>query len=125
MWARHRDKCASRHVKQIRSIGVPSHKRVAKTIDPRKAMNSAIAMDVGKEMVAYLEVMYPDVFEVMNSGCKLSIRNHIHNDIIAALEIVGTANHLERLKERAEFRRKWVAAYRNIYRNRPKKLKAK
>ncbi len=104
---------------------MPSHKRVAKTIDPRKAMNSAIAMDVGKEMVAYLEVMYPDVFEVMNSGCKLSIRNHIHNDIIAALEIVGTANHLERLKERAEFRRKWVAAYRNIYRNRPKKLKAK
>ena len=104
---------------------MPSHKRVAKTIDPRKAMNSAIAMDCGKEMVAYLEVMYPDVFEVMNSGCKLSIRNHIHNDIIAALEIQGTANHLERLKERAEFRRKWVATYRNIYRNRPKKLKAK
>jgi len=104
---------------------VPSHKRVAKAMDPIKAMNSAIAMDCGKEMVAYLEVMYPDVFEKMNSGCRLSIRNHIHNDIIAALEIQGASNHLERLKERAEFRRKWVAAYRNIRRNRPKKLEAK
>jgi hypothetical protein len=106
---------------------MPSHKRIAKTIDPRKAMNSAIALDVGKEMVAYLEVMYPDVFDMMNSGCKLSIRNHIHNDIIAALEIVGSANHLERLKERARFRREWLATYRNLpsRRNRPKKLEAK
>lgn len=95
---------------------MPSHRRITKAPDPRKAMNSAIAMDCGKEMVAYLEVMYPDVFERMNSGCRLSIRNHIHNDIMAALEIVGTANHLERLKERAEFRRKWVAGYRAIRR---------
>lgn len=98
---------------------MPSHRRVTKAIDPRKALNSAIAMDCGKEMVAYLEVSYPDVFERMNSGCKLSIRNHIHNDIIAAMEIVGTENHLERLKERQEFRRNWVAAYRAM---RPKKL---
>ena len=95
---------------------MPSHRRVAKPIDPRKALNSAIAMDVGKEMVAYLEVMYPDVFDKMNGGCKLSIRNHIHNDIIAAMEIVGAANHVERLKERADFRRQWVAAYRGMRR---------
>lgn len=101
---------------------MPSHRRIAKAPDPRKALTSAIAMDCGKEMVAYLEVMYPDVFEMMNSGCKLSIRNHIHNDIIAAMEIVGAENHLERLKERADFRRTWVAAYRAIRRNRHKKL---
>lgn len=99
---------------------MPSHRRVAKSIDQRKALNSAIAMDVGKEMVAYLEVMYPDVFDKMNSGCRLSIRNHIHNDIVAAMDIIGASNHLERLKERAEFRRKWVAIYRNIRRNKNK-----
>jgi len=82
-------------------------------------------MDMGKEMVAYLECMYPDVFEKMNSGCRLSIRNHIHNDFMAATEIFGAENHLERLKERAEFRHQWVAAYRKIRRNRPKKLEAK
>lgn len=104
---------------------MPSHRRVAIAKDQRKAMISAVAMDVGKEMVAYLEVMYPDVFEHMNSGCKLSIRNHIHNDIVAAMDVGSAENHLERLKERAEFRRQWVAAYRNIRRNRPKKLEAK
>lgn len=104
---------------------MPSHRRITKAPDPRKAMNSAIAMDCGKEMVAYLEVMYPDVFERMNSGCRLSIRNHIHNDIIAALEIVGTENHLERLKERARFRREWLATYRNLPSRKRKKLETK
>lgn len=97
---------------------MPSHRRIATATDQRKALVSAIAMDVGKEMVAYLEVMYPNVFKMMNSGCRLSIRNHIHNDIIAAMEIVGTANHLERLKERTAFRREWVATYRKLRRNR-------
>ena len=100
---------------------MPSHRRVAPAQDPRKALNSAIAMDVGKEMVSYLEVMYPDVFAKMNSGCRLSVRNHIHNDIIAALEIQGAANHMERLKERARFRREWLATYRNL-RSRRKKI---
>jgi len=104
---------------------VPSHRRIAKATDQRKAMISAVAMDVGKEMVAYLEVMYPDVFERMNSGCKLSIRNHIHNDIMAAMDVGSAENHLERLKERAAFRREWVATYRAMRRNRPKKLEAK
>lgn len=104
---------------------MPSHRRIAKAPDPRKALNSAIAMDCGKEMVAYLEVMYPDVFERMNSGCRLSIRNHIHNDIIAALEIQGASNHLERLKERARFRREWLATYRNLPSRKRKKLESK
>lgn len=103
---------------------MPSHKRVAKPIDKRKALATAVGMDMGKEMVAYLEVMYPDVFEKMNSGCRLSIRNHICNDFVAVMEIVGAENHLDRLKERAAFRRKWLATYRNLP-SRRKKLEAK
>lgn len=87
-------------------------KRVA--LPDANALNKAIAMDMGKEMVAYLEVMYPDVFHAMNSGCRLSIRNHIHNDIIAALEVKGTQAHLDRIAERTEFRRNWLKAYRDI-----------
>lgn len=101
---------------------MPSHRRVAPAQDKAKALNSAIAMDCGKEMVAYLEVMYPDVFEKMNSGCRISIRNHIHNDIIAALEIQGAENHMERLQERARFRREWLATYRNLPSRKRKKL---
>lgn len=88
-------------------------KRVA--LPDANALNKAIAMDIGKEMVAYLEVMYPDVFNVMNSGCRLSIRNHIHNDIIAALEVNGTQAHLDRIAERTEFRRNWLRTYRAIH----------
>lgn len=101
---------------------MPSHRRIAKATDQRKAVISAIAMDCGKEMVAYLEVMYPDVFERMNSGCRLSIRNHIHNDFMAAMEVGSAENHLERLKERARFRREWLATYRNLPSRKRKKL---
>ena len=104
---------------------MPSHRRVSPAKDPRKAMISAVAMDVGKEMIAYLEVMYPDVYECMNSGCKLAIRNHIHNDIVSLMEVGSVENHLQRLKERAEFRRKWLATYRAIRANKPKKLEQK
>lgn len=104
---------------------MPSHRRVAVAQDQRKAMISAVAMDVGKEMVAYLEVMYPDVFERMNSGCKLAIRNHIHNDIVEAMGAGSVENHLDRLKRRAAQRKEWLATYRNIRRNRSKKLEEK
>lgn len=104
---------------------MPSHKRVAHVQDPRRALAFAVGLDMGKEMVAYLEVMYPDVFERMNSGCRLSIRNHIINDFVAAMEIVGAENHLERLKERARFRREWLATYRNLPSRKRKKLSAK
>lgn len=117
---------ADRRVQAVtKEFLLPSHRRVAIAKDQRKALISAVAMDVGKEMVAYLEVMYPDVFERMNSGCKLSIRNHIHNDIMDAMETGNAENHLERLRERAKRRREWVASYRNLRRNRPKKLTAK
>lgn len=80
--------------------------KVIKAEDQSRALSKAIAMDIGKEMVAYLEVMYPKVFAAMNSGCKLSIRNHIHNDIVAALDFKGSKEaHVIRLQERAEWRR--------------------
>lgn len=104
-----------RSLRQAKNKSVSLRKRIA-NIDPN-ALNKAIAMDIGKEMVAYLEVMYPDVFHAMNSGCELSIRNHIHNDIIAALEVKGTQAHLDRIAERTEFRRGWLKTYRD-YRKR-------
>ena len=88
----------------------------SETIDP-KAMMEAIAWDIGKELVAYIEVMYPKAIEATSSTFKLSMRNHIHNDIMAAFEFRGDAVALaSRLKDRKEFRRQWVAAYRKISR---------
>ncbi len=86
----------------------------SEAIDAR-AMMEAIAWDIGKELVAYIEVMYPKAIDATSSTFKLSMRNHIHNDIMAAFEFRGDAVALaSRLKDRKEFRRQWVAAYRKI-----------
>lgn len=44
-----------------------------------------IAMDVGKQVVAHIETMYPKMFEVVPKSAKLSIRNVTHNAIMAAV----------------------------------------
>lgn len=37
-----------------------------------------IAMDIGKEVIAYIEVMYPEAIKATSSTFKLSVRNCIH-----------------------------------------------
>ena len=74
-----------------------------------------VATDIGKEMVAYIEVMYPDVFKAGNSGFKLSVRNHIHNDIMAAVDALATEDKARRwLDARKKHRREWLSQWRNI-----------
>ncbi len=75
---------------------------------------SEVAMDIGKEMVAYLEVMYPDQYATFNSGTKLSIRNHIHNDIMAALDTIDADEIKARLEQRRKRRREWLKRWRAI-----------
>ncbi len=73
-----------------------------------------IAMDIGKDMVAYIEVMYPEVWAAGNSGFRLSVRNHIHNDIIAAIELHDEASIMKWLADRKAHRREWLAQWRKI-----------
>lgn len=74
----------------------------------------AIAMDIGKETVAYVEVMYPEAIKATSSTFKLSLRNHIYNQIMAAIEVNDEGQITARLKDRKKFRREWTAAYRKI-----------
>ncbi len=79
-----------------------------------KELIQAIAMDIGKETVAYIEVMYPKAIEATSSTFKLSIRNCIYNQIMAAIEVNDEGEITARLQERKTFRRKWTAAWRKI-----------
>jgi Protein of unknown function (DUF1778) len=79
-----------------------------------KELVQAIAMDIGKETVAYVEVMYPQAITATSSTFKLSLRNHIYNEIMAALEVSDRGEIIARLDNRAKFRRWWVNAYRKI-----------
>lgn len=74
----------------------------------------AIAMDIGKEVAAYIEVMYPKAVEATSSTFLLSVRNSIYNEIMAAIDVNDAGQITGRIKERKEFRRRWKAAYKKI-----------
>lgn len=74
----------------------------------------AIAMDIGKETVAYVEVSYPEAIKATSSTFTLSLRNHIYNEIMAAIEVTDEGKVVARLADRKSFRRWWTAAYRKL-----------
>lgn len=80
-----------------------------------------IAMDIGKDTVAYVEVMYPNAIAATSSSFKLSLRNHIYNQIMAAIEINDADEIALRLKKSAKFRREWTGAYRKMRAKQPVK----
>lgn len=82
--------------------------------DAARALVKEIAMDIGKEVVAYIDVMYPKAIEHTSSTFKLSVRNCIYNQIMAAIEVTDEGKIRARLKDRKRFRRWWTAAYRKI-----------
>ena len=73
-----------------------------------------IAMDIGKDVVAYIEVMYPEAVKATSSTFKLSVRNCIYNQIMAAIEVTDEGKVIARLRNRKKFRREWTAMYRKI-----------
>lgn len=79
----------------------------------------AIAADIGADMVAYIEVQYPEAIKATSSTFKTSVRNHIYNQVMAAIEITDAAEIEAWLKDRKKHRREWVAAYRKIRRTSP------
>jgi hypothetical protein len=82
--------------------------------DENRALVKEMAMDIGKEIVAYIEVMYPEAIKATSSTFKLSVRNSIYNEIMAAIEVTDEGAIVARLKDRKKFRREWTAAYRKI-----------
>jgi hypothetical protein len=92
--------------------GNNSHKRVAEADDPSLALVKGIAMDIGKEVVAYVERQYPQAVSASSSTFKLALRNCIYNEIIAALKVTDEAEILARLerrrKDRRDLKKQWA-----------------
>ena len=88
-----------------------SHKRIAIADDPSTALIKGIAMDIGKEVVAYIERMYPQAISATSSTFKLAVRNTVYNEIIAALKVTDEKEILVRLarrkKDRRDLKRQW------------------
>ena len=84
-------------------------------IGTRRDLLKLIAMDVGKEVATYIEVMYPEAVNAASSTFLLSVRNHTHNEIMALADFEGgVVEMLTKITERNAFRRRWKAAYQKI-----------
>jgi hypothetical protein len=64
-----------------------------------------IAMEIGKDTVDYVERMYPQAIEATSTTFRLSLRNHIYNQIMGALKHTEEKKIIEWLKFRKNFRR--------------------
>lgn len=73
-----------------------------------------VAMDIGKEVVAYIERMYPDAVKATSSTFCLSVRNSICNEIEAAIKITDEREIIERLARRKAHRRELRAVWKTI-----------
>ena len=82
-----------------------SHKRVAPADDPDTALLKGVALDIGKEVVACVERMYPQAISATSSTFRLSLRNAIYNEIVAAMKVTDPAEIQARLTARAKHRR--------------------
>ena len=79
-----------------------------------KELISKIAMDIGKEAVHHLEIMYPAAISACPATMKLSLRNTIHNEIMAAIQVNDAGDIVARIQKRKAFRRKSKAAWKKI-----------
>jgi len=80
-----------------------------------KQLIREIAMDIGKDVAAYIEVMFPKaVAGAASSGFLLSVRNHTYNQIMAALDVEEESAIRSRLSENKRWRREWKAMYRKM-----------
>lgn len=83
--------------------------------DPSEDWLKKLAMDIGKEVVAYIEVMYPEAITATASTFRLSVRNTIYNQIVSAVrEAKVEASPEQWFKRREDFRRRWIAQYRQL-----------
>ena len=73
-----------------------------------------IAMDIGKEVVAHIETMYPEAIKATSSTFRLSVRNTVYNEIMAALETIDEDAIRARIEARKKWRRRNKAAWKRI-----------
>lgn len=73
-----------------------------------------IAMDIGKEVAAHIETMYPAAVEATTPNMLISVRGCVINEIMDALGTTDVDEIRARLERRKRQRRRHRAAYRRI-----------
>ena len=77
----------------------------------------AMAEAVGKSLAAYVEVMYPEAIKAASSTFKLSLKNHVYNDIMHVTTLHTEAEIRKWLADSEAHRKAWLGAYRRLRRD--------
>ena len=89
---------------------LPARLPPARDALPRELVKD-IAMEIGKEVASHIETMYPKAVEATSKNMLLSLRNAVHNDIMAAVDALecgdGEAWLARRRTHRRAFRAQW------------------
>lgn len=78
-----------------------------KVLKPGEEQVRRIAMDIGKQVVAYIDHAYPEAYDGIMSpkSFRLSVRNATANAIMAAVEAADLGLSDTRIKDHEEHRR--------------------
>lgn len=111
------DRVIARSVSVRSGVAIVNEKQDARNHEEiSRELVKAIAEEIGRSTVAYVEVMYPEAIKATSSTFKLSLRNHIHNEIVAMAKFHDEASMRSALTSSAAFRKQWVAQWRKIRR---------
>lgn len=74
----------------------------------------AMAMAVGKNLIAYIEVMYPEAIKATSSTFKTSMKNHVYNDIMHVTTLHTEAEIRAWLTENEAHHKRWLGMWRKM-----------
>lgn len=90
---------------------VPTQAPIAREALPRELVKE-IAMEIGKEVASHIERMYPAAVRATSKTMLLSLRNSVHNDIMAAVDALERGDADAWLAQRRATRRTIRAQWR-------------
>lgn len=87
--------------------------------DLDRALIAEIAKDIGASTVSHLRIMYPEAFAALPESGRISLRNHVRNQIMAALDTTDVDEVRARLDRRKMERRAMHKAYDDLRKGKP------
>lgn len=95
------------------------------TVPWSRELVEEIARDIGDAVLAHVETMYPTAIQATPSTFKISLRNCVRNEIIAAVGVNDASQAIMRIRERKRFRRKTRADFSSMRRAGPRDVQDK
>lgn len=88
------------------------HDTLPATVPWSREVVEEIARDIGDAVLAHVEIQYPSALHAAPSTFKVSLRNFVRNEILAAVGINDAGQAIARICERKRARRKTLADFR-------------